>query len=165
MLIIRLHIVGNIDKQNIIKNINGQHEVIFHGYKSDKEFDSILKNSNIGISTLGLFHKGMNEACSLKTREYTARGLPFIMAYHDPDLQYVDNNRQFFLKFPNNNSRIDFQEVIEFAENISKKDDLSEYMRDYAEMYMDWSVKMKQYVNFVQEVDQLNGLLPDRKVV
>ncbi len=161
---INLHIIGDVRKSDVISVSNEHCKIICHGYKSDNDLDDILKNSNIGISTLELYTKRMNEACSLKTREYTARGLPYVLAYDDPDLQQVDKNKQFFLKFPNDNSLIDFQAVIHFAENISKKKDLAEYMRDYALKYMDWSVKMKQYINFVQSVDQLNLLQSSRKI-
>ncbi len=40
----------------------------------------------------------MNEAWSLKTREYTTGGLPFILAYKDPDLNPVYENLKFYLK-------------------------------------------------------------------
>jgi len=162
---VNLHIIGNVKKADVNSTLNDRCRILWYGYKSGNELDNILKNSNIGISTLGLFHKGMKEACSLKTREYTARGLPYILAYDDPDLQYMNKNEQFFLKFPNDNSSIDFQEVIDFAESVSKKNDMANYMRNYALTYMDWSVKMKEYINFVEYVDQVSLPQPVRKTI
>jgi len=142
---IKLHLIGQ--DFHLPQVLNKNVRIIRHGIKTKTDLDKILLGMNIAISTMALYKNRMKEASPLKTRNYTARGLPFIIAYDDPDLIYVDESMKFFLKFPNNNGLIDFEEVIDFVSNISKrKDDISAYMRLYAEEYMDWKVKIRQYL-------------------
>lgn len=59
--------------------------VNFLGSKTGSDLETILVNSHIGISSLGLYRKGLNEASDLKTREYMLHGLPVIGVGSDPD--------------------------------------------------------------------------------
>jgi hypothetical protein len=56
-----------------------------HGQLSAEEADRLLESANIGVGTLALHRKAMNEACPLKLRSYLAFGLPSIIAYRDTD--------------------------------------------------------------------------------
>lgn len=152
---INFHIIGKVTKKDI-KNIPVEcSKVIFHGLKYGGELDEIMKDMNIAMSTMALHKKEMNEACSLKTREYTARGIPFILAYKDPDLQHVEKDYKFYLSFPNDESEIQIEKIIDFAVRMSEKnfnESISDYMRKYALKYMDWSVKIKKYIEFLEEI-------------
>ena len=110
----------------------------------------------MAVSTMGLYLKKLREAASLKTREYTARGIPFVLAYDDVDLGEVDEDKKFFLKLPNRDEGIQVQDIIGFLEGINKKfakpSELSEYMRQYAFENMDWRPKMKRYLEFCKEI-------------
>jgi len=153
---INFHIVGNIIKNDINSIPHNCSKVIFHGLKYGKKLDEIMKDMNCAVSTMALYKKGMNEACSLKTREYTARGIPFILAYKDPDLQYVEKDFKFYLSFPNDESEIQIEKIIDFASRMSEKDykeSISDYMREYAFKYMDWTVKIKKYIEFLEEIE------------
>jgi hypothetical protein len=44
-------------------------------------------DATVGIGTLALHRKNMNEACPLKTREYLASGLPVVIGYNDTDFR------------------------------------------------------------------------------
>lgn len=59
--------------------------VHFLGYLERTKYEPILENADVGISSLSLYLKGMNEACPLKVREYLAFGLPVIAGYRDTD--------------------------------------------------------------------------------
>jgi hypothetical protein len=59
--------------------------IILRGYLSRFEYEQILANADIGIGTLALERKKMNEACPLKVREYLAYGLPVLIGYKDTD--------------------------------------------------------------------------------
>ena len=161
---ILLHIIGNINMTDL-KNITSNFKRIkFYGSKTGAELDDILSKMQLAISTLGLFRKKMKEACSLKTREYTARGLPFILAYNDPDLDHVNKNLKFYLLLENNDSPIDIKKVINFVyqlNNDPKMKDISNYMRQYAFEHMDWKVKMK---NYLQLIDKINLYRPNNSL-
>ena len=152
---INLHVIGDI-RTSIFK-FPSRARVIFHGVKDGVELDQIFSRGNLAISTMALHLKKLNEAASLKTREYTARGIPFILGYDDPDLDDVDSNHRFYLKVPNNNAVVDIEKLITFAERLSVKyrtpSELSSYMREYAFEKMDWKYKMKRYVEFCEQLD------------
>jgi|SRR5687768_1028980 len=56
-----------------------------HGKLSSSAADGLLATANIGVGTLALHRKNMDEACPLKLRSYLAYGLPSIIAYQDTD--------------------------------------------------------------------------------
>lgn len=59
--------------------------VQFHGALSRVDYEPLLRKATVGIGTLALHRKQMDEACALKTREYLAYGLPVILGYRDTD--------------------------------------------------------------------------------
>lgn len=151
---IKLHVIGYINRISF-PPFHHDIDVQFYGYKVGLELDKLLAQMNLGIGTLTLYRNNMKEACSLKTREYTARGLPFVIAYLDPDLQEVDNNNRFFIEFENNQSMIDMERIIQFADQVSKNKEMSIYMRKYAMKHMDWSAKMVKYSEFIEKITNL----------
>jgi hypothetical protein len=80
-----LHMVGPIlNSERLPSNL------IQHGYLNKNELYDLYKKINIGIGSLALHRKQMNEASPLKVREYAAFGLPMILGYQDTDLQGQD---------------------------------------------------------------------------
>jgi hypothetical protein len=63
-----------------------QRNIISHGALNDIQLMTLYVQMDIGIGTLALFRKHMQQACPLKVREYIAAGLPLILAYEDCDL-------------------------------------------------------------------------------
>ena len=63
-----------------------------------------MASCDLAISTLALHRKDMQEACSLKTRECLAYGLPLVLPYRDSDLERLDCD--FLLKIPNKEDNI-----------------------------------------------------------
>lgn len=151
---LRFHLVGNlvIEKPPPF--------VIFHGVLSGNELDRIMSKMNLAISTFALFKENnTNEQNTLKTREYIARGIPFILAYDDTDLIGNPPDIKFFKQFPDSDSLIDFNEVIGFIEDLNERysvDEVSLYMREYANQYLDWTIKMEKYIDFVEALASTN---------
>jgi len=59
--------------------------VSFMGPLFGNELDAVLQSCDVGIGTLALERKEMEEACSLKVREYVANGLPLYLPHKDAD--------------------------------------------------------------------------------
>jgi hypothetical protein len=70
----------------------------YHGFIEPDKYSDLLSASWVGIGTLGLYRKGMEEACPLKVREYLAYRLPVVVGYKDSDFQ---GSEQFVLRVPN----------------------------------------------------------------
>lgn len=126
-------IEGEIPQRNYIEH---------KGYLKKEELNQLFDQVHIGVSTLALYKKDLQEAAVLKTREYTARGLPFIYAYSDPDLD--EDSKEFALKFPNDSSFIDIQKVIDFAHKTLEDNAIPQKMRKYAEQHLDFEIKMNE---------------------
>lgn len=61
-----------------------------HGPMGAEELAALYARSDVGIGTLALHRKAMQEAAPLKVREYLAYGLPAIVGYTDVDLKGFD---------------------------------------------------------------------------
>ena len=90
----------------------------------------------------------MQEAAALKVREYVSRGIPFIKAYYDTDIDNIPELSSYYLNFPNDDSIIEIEKIIQFLEIINQMDhNISEKMHEIAVEKIDWIKKMKDYMN------------------
>ena len=71
---------------------------------------------DIGVSSLGLYRKGLSEASDLKTREYLARGLCTIGVGKDPDF---DENSKYRFVVSNSDSIDDIVNLLIELKNIN----------------------------------------------
>ena len=88
----------------------GPHEVVsppdnmvIHGLLNAVDYSRLLAAADIGIGTLALHRKGLNEASPLKVREYLATGLPVISGYADTDFP---EGADFLLRLPNDENNV-----------------------------------------------------------
>jgi hypothetical protein len=77
---------------------------VLHGYLETRQYENILEQMDLAISSLALHRIGMNESSPLKTRECLAYGLPVILPYVDTDLH--DLNCDFILEIPNTEDNV-----------------------------------------------------------
>jgi glycosyltransferase involved in cell wall biosynthesis len=75
-----------------------------HGYLSMQEYQQVLAQADVAISSLALHRVQLEEASPLKSRECLAFGLPLVVAYADTDLDQADCD--FLLKIPNKEDNI-----------------------------------------------------------
>ncbi len=149
---IHLNLIGDVSAKDIrtIDEINNDIvNINLLGKKYGVELDKEFKDSNIAISSLALYRKNMEEACSLKTREYIARGIPFVYSYNDSDLA---GDEVFALKLPVNDTFIDIDEIIKFAIKVSEELHADTKMRDFAKQKLDWTIKVAQMETFVKSI-------------
>lgn len=73
--------------------------VTFHGFLGRGDYERLLAAADVGIGTLALHRKQMDEACPLKVRRYLELGLPVLLGYVDTDLDALDT--WWLLKLPN----------------------------------------------------------------
>lgn len=145
---IKFHIVGDGDKKTLndlkrlVEENNLKEYVIFYGYKSGKELDEIYNKSDIAVGSLGGFRRNIYYGSSLKAREYSAKGLPFILAEEDLGFK----NCPFLFKVSNDNSLININEIIKKYKNLKMT---PEEIRKYAEENLTWDKQMKKIINYI----------------
>ncbi|UCF19046.1 MAG: hypothetical protein JSU87_14110 [Gemmatimonadota bacterium] len=150
---IKVHLLGALRPPVGTLNLPQNVDVEFHGTLLGSDADTLLSRTNLAISSLALFECDLGEISTLKTREYTARGLPFVIGHVDPDLRPVPEAMKFFLSVPNDDSLIDMDGLIEFAERMAARepeDRISDFMRDYARQHMEWGPKLQGLIEFMR---------------
>lgn len=121
--------IGNL--KELSKKLNVDERVHFEGFKSGKELDEIFNKAHIAVDHLGLHRKGMRELSSLKSKEYSARGIPFVLSHKDKAFE----GYKYILNLPVNDEPIDINTIIEFKDNVYKNKHYIKEMRSYASMF------------------------------
>ena len=116
------------------------------GALARSQYEPLAAASTVGIGTLALHRKGMEEACPLKVREYLAYGLPVILGYKDTD---VSKDAAYALQLPNaeNNVATHLKEIRDFVEGWRGRRVPREMVKQ-----MDWSVKEQARLRFIGRV-------------
>jgi len=147
-----LHLVGNgIEVLNLKKlcvQYNVSHRVIFHNFMSGRDLDKLFNESHIAVGTLGLHRNRLKESSTLKSREYCARGIPFILSSSDTDFP---DTFPYIQRVPPDDSAIDMEQVSKFALRVCLDYEHPEKMRKYAAEHLDVSIKMKKLKTFLEE--------------
>jgi len=148
---VMLHIAGKGPElpalQKLVNELDINGQVIFHGFATSKDLDHLFNTCHIAIGSLGLHRIGLNEASILKAREYCSRGIPYIIGCSDPDFP---DDFPYIFRIPADESPIDIEKIIVFAQRVYRDPDYSKKMRAYAVENLDWSVKMKLLKVFLE---------------
>lgn len=139
---IKFHIIGEgPEKQKLeklVKDLNLENDVKFYGFKKGKELDDLFDLADIGIGSLSLFRENLTYLSSLKTKEYSVRGLPFIVSYNE--LAYPQNV-DYIYKVVDNSSPINIEELLLWYKNIKTS---KNEIRNYAEENFTWDSQIKK---------------------
>lgn len=130
--------LGSLKK--LVKDFNLEKYVEFLGFQSGESLNKIFNNADVAVSSLGMHRIGLYEGSTLKTKEYCARGIPFIYAYKERELL---NNTSFSLLLPANDSPIDMQKIIEFVDKTKQDKSINLKMRKFAFQKYDWKKQME----------------------
>jgi glycosyltransferase involved in cell wall biosynthesis len=141
------HIIGSDGKNYIdLKNVK------FYGYLSREEYTKIVSKCDIGIGTLALHRKKMNETSALKVLEYLAYGLPIIIGSNDTAFFNIKRLPKWVLKLPNKENNV--------LENIDRIVDFCYEIKNYVvchkdvEKYIDSLKLEKQRMEFFKKILQ-----------
>jgi glycosyltransferase involved in cell wall biosynthesis len=149
------HIIGEgeeiINLKLLTKKYGLDDQVIYHGHKTGIELDKILNNFHIAVGALGIHRKRIKEAATLKSREYCARGIPFIEGSIDSDFKDFPYKYQIEA----DESPVDIERLIEFF-NECAPNEYPRIMREYAEQNLAWDRKMKKLKTFLTEIRSKN---------
>lgn len=120
-------------------NLGVSDMVHFTGPLSGTALDSRLDGTHLGIAALGM-HRIAAETSDLKSREYCARGLPFVTANVDGDFTPKTAN---VYHIPSDESSLDIASLRAwFAEISPRQAEVRAALRTYAEAHLSWDAKM-----------------------
>lgn len=133
-----------------IKQLGIEQMVTTGGYIHPSESDDLFDICQIGIGALAVHRKGIRSTTTMKSREYFARGIPFVYGHDDPDLDTPEASR-FCMKVPVSDQDLDMDRIIRWYEDTFKQPGYTESMRKFAEEKLDYRVKMKKLVEFIRQ--------------
>lgn len=145
---IKIHMVGGNDGgclpewKALAEQLMLEDKVIFHGAKSGAALNEMFDMCDIGVNSLGMYRKGFSVTSELKTREYAARGLPFVCSVDDPALGYTDEPMWF--RVNNDESIPNMDEIITFAQKMRADIEVKDKLRNYARKYLTWEAQYQQ---------------------
>lgn len=118
-IMIEIILIGEYSKKtiNLVKKLDLLKYVHFVGKKTKEEIDEYMNKAHFAIGSLGNHRANSFYGSALKTKEYMARGIPFIYGWNEKVLK----NFPFALKVPLNEEKIDLKGVLEFYKKIDNK--------------------------------------------
>lgn len=142
---------GSLSKwKELVDRYNLNSIVHFEGSKYGDELSDFFNLCDIGVASLGLHRISDNMIYTLKIREYMARGLPFVYAAEDDSLE---ERADYYIKVPNDDSPIDIEIIVAFA-NKNKLDSVGpKKMREYAKTRMTWESQFSTIFNWFHNQD------------
>lgn len=118
--------------------------VIFCGRIDGSDLDNIFEKAHVCVSSLASHRKGLRSHSCLKSRDYTARGFPFIRAGEDRDFECEPF---FVLNVDENDDPVDMQRIYSWYEQLDLTVDKAISIRRYAENKLDFRHKVDAFIN------------------
>ena len=134
--------------QSLVQSYNLEEYVLFKGKATGRELENLYNKADIAVGSLGFYRIGLEQGSSLKLREYCAKGIPFIKANFDE--QFDQENFKYMLTFPNDDSLIDINKIIEFYEIINNDLNVQQRMHIFAEEHLTWEQQMRAIKEYLE---------------
>lgn len=151
---IKLYIVGpkSAELTTLAESLHLKDKVFFEGEKHGAELDAYFNTCHVAFGTMAMQRVGLNEHSSLKILEYSSRGMPFVVGYNDTNFYLNKEVKPYVLTIPYTGHIFNFEEVLAFADQISRMPEHPLRMRKFAEENLDTSVKMKSLRTFLKSL-------------
>jgi len=101
----KLHLVGAVPPE-LEQVVKADPRYVLHGTLSSEDIAKLACRCWVGLSSFALYRKGLQEACTLKVREYLAVGLPVYAGHQD----VFPESFEFY-----RNGRAEAGQILEFA--------------------------------------------------
>lgn len=117
-------------------------EVSFPGIIVGEKLDNYFDRCSFAVESLGLHRLNLKYSSTLKSREYLARGIPFIYSL---DIPGIDETCDFCKKVPADESPVDFLDIMEWYNSL--KSGVNIRMRQYAKDHYSWESQFQLILN------------------
>lgn len=139
-----LHLVGDVLKNDkvYIKVNRLENHVIQYGRQFGTNLEAIYDKCNVALGPLSQ-HRMQKKDTGLKTKEYFAKGIPYVYSGDEPCIQ---NGYQYIYEISNDESLINIRDVWNFYNGIRNANIVTE-MRATAVEIFDWRNQFKKVFN------------------
>ncbi len=121
------------------------------GYLEGEQLTKVFDQVHIGSGNFSLYRLGIKDICSLKSREYMARGLPLAYIGNDFDIENT-SLKNYAYKMPNEDSIINFPSILTWlSELYEQKPNHPLELHQLSEEHLDFKIKTKQLVDYLNQ--------------
>lgn len=150
-----LDMVGDGDEaqkyMQLAQQLGLRDSVIFWGPRYGEELIPFFDQADLGLAPFGFYKHGIELSSALKVREYLARGLP-VVAGSRQDI-FTEETFPYYLEFPNNDSTVDIQRIVDFHDRIYHRSETYETViqniRAYAETHAAWNATLIPVMDYL----------------
>lgn len=144
---IYFHMVGSSlpSTKKLIDKLDLQNRCILYGPMKGEDLDKVYNKANIGVGCLANHRIGSFYGSALKTKEYIAKGIPFIYGWKEKVLENFPYAKEYELC----EDPINIQSVIDFYDSLDK-DNLNKKIRDCLGAEDTWDYQMKIVVDHIK---------------
>ena len=123
-------------------------EIQYLGFQTIAELNQLIPNIDVGINDLAFHRKGLQEANTLKTIDFLAWRVPFLISHKDVNIKSEDS---YYLKVPEDESAIKIQDMIKFLNQINNNDIVQMEKRA---LEITLEERIKEFIKFLnKEID------------
>lgn len=144
---VRFDIAGDgparAELERLVATLGLEGQVRFLGTVRGPLLDTLFEEADVAVASLGHHRLGLSTASPLKTREYCARGIPFVLA--TPDIDFPAGG-QYWLQFDADESPIDMSRVVALSLAMRADAESTGWLRAYAERHLSWKAKLAPLV-------------------
>jgi glycosyltransferase involved in cell wall biosynthesis len=134
--------------KDLVEELELQDRVIFHGFKSGKELDKVYNNSDIAISSVGLYRLGIAPRLVLKAREACLKGIPFVAVKGDP---VFDEGFDYVYFVKDEETPLQVEKIYNWFVDLDAEEYLEE-MNKFAKKNLDWRETFKDPISVMKKV-------------
>lgn len=125
----------------LVQELGLSGQVAFTGVQEGEALATLFEQAHIGVCSLATFRKNVASISDLKSKEYAARGVPFMMANDDADFP---DTLPFVFRCPNDASIIDMEQLLAWYRALEASHDDFSALRRLAETSFDYEVKVRR---------------------
>lgn len=145
---VMVHMVGGNDGgcvpewKALAEQLGLTDRIVFHGSKTGNELNEMFDLCDVGINSLGMYRKGFSVTSELKSREYAARGLPFVCSVYDPVLEKAE--KPMWLRVSNDDAIPDMEQIVLFARKTRQNPNSVVDLRAFAREHLTWESQYRE---------------------
>lgn len=145
---ITINFVGEYKESTkiLVQELGLDEHIFFSGKKYGSELEEAYNNADLGVGAFTA-RAGEQFGSSIKTKEYFAKGLPFINGWKEYSF---DDSYPYVKRFPLNVDNIDFNKVEEFYDTIKSDKNMQLNMRNFAKENFTWLKQFEKVISFFE---------------
>ena len=121
--------------------------VFFKGFKKGEDLDKEFDDADLAISVLGADKGHLIVSDSLKSKEYCARGIPFVTG----TMETKYNDLPFVYQIKESEDSLCIDDVLAFYQLVKSIPELSSMIRQYSYDNCDWRVTFENVIRFCRD--------------